>query len=149
LNRHHFPRSLMLAATMTTFMTNSGTALALFAQGPNACENAVAERFDGVSMAEITASTAYDKRHGEAKVDWTVSTDYLSASGVCKINKGGTVLRLTVEHEKHRDQDNSTADTDGFYFDRDSGHWRTSDTDEVCYSCTPENGFPRRGRRGR
>lgn len=135
---------LILAAAIGTLMLGSGATHALFEQGPKACENEVADRFDGLVMADITASRAYDKRHGEAMVDWKVQTESLSASGTCKINQDGTVLRLKIEHEKHYNND-SSSDTDGFYYDRRSGHWRESDTDEICHSCTAENGFPRRG----
>ena len=142
---HPHTSPLLLTAVISTLLTASGGAHALFAQGPGTCKNDVAGRYSELSMADISVSRAYDERHGEAMVDWSVNTESLSASGTCKINEDGNVLRLKVEKEKRHSSSGGNSDTDGFYYDQKSGHWRQSDTSETCHSCTPENGFPQHG----
>ena len=134
-------RPLILAAAIATLFGANGTAYADFEMGPKACKNSVAERFEDASMADITVAAASHKRHGEARVDWSILTEGSSAMGYCKINRDGTVLRLKIEHHK-KYQTSSNDEQDGFYYDRHTGQWRDPDG-EVCHSCTPENGFPR------
>lgn len=137
-------RRLILAGAMTALLGATGSAYSAFEMGPKACKNAVAERFDQAVMADISVSRPSHKRHGEAKVDWSVSNESTSAMGYCKINRDGTVLKLKVEH--HKQYSNAGNDEqDGFYYDRHTHQWRDPDG-EVCHSCTPENGFPSHGR---
>jgi len=139
-------RQLLSGLAIAVALTAANSANAAFEQGPGACENAVGERFTSASMADITASKAYHKNGSEARVDWSVTTEDESAMGYCKVNRDGTVLRLKVEHHKRYHRRPQHEDViDGMYYDRHSRNWRMEDTDEVCHTCTPENGFPRHG----
>jgi hypothetical protein len=137
---------LLFGLAIAAALTAANSANATFEQGAVGCENAVAEQFPSASMADITASTPYHKSHSEARIDWSVTTEDESAMGYCKVNRGGIVLRMKVEHHKRYHRRPQHEDViDGMYYDRHSRNWRMEDTDEVCHTCTPENGFPRHG----
>lgn len=132
---------LLLGATMISLLCASG---AVHALGEKACKNSVAERFTEASMAEISVSASVPKKNGEARVDWSVQSEKVSAMGTCKINKGGDVVKVKVDHhKKYQDSTDSAAsdEQDGFYYDKHIGKWRDP-AGEVCHTCTPENGFP-------
>ena len=132
-------RSLVIGTALTALLFTSGSAFAL---GEKGCKNAVAEKFTDASMADISVSASVPKKNGEARVDWSVMTEKTSAMGHCKVNKGGDVVKLTVDHHKKYHASKPASDEqDGFYYDKHIGKWRDP-AGEVCNSCTPENGFP-------
>ena len=81
----------------------------------------------------------------ENRVHFTVRRDVLMADGRCQVSRQGIVKNVDIikfhnNRKKHdSDYDKSQAGH-GFYYDRHIGKWRDPDG-EVCYSCTPENGF--------
>ncbi len=120
-----------------------GTSVSAFAIGEKACENAVAELFPGATMADITATPAVPARRGTLRVDWSVQTDRETARGFCKVTKSGDVVRVKTQHHKsYRPSGNN--EYDGFYYDEHIGKWR-DENGEICYTCTPDNGFPDHG----
>jgi hypothetical protein len=136
-------RSLVAGSALVVLLGASGSAFAL---GEKWCKNSVAERFSDASMAEISVSASVPMKNGDARVDWSVQTEKTSAMGYCKVNKGGDVVKVKIDHhKKYHDSDsggNSGSDEqDGFYYDKHIGKWRDPDG-ETCHTCTPENGFP-------
>ena len=81
----------------------------------------------------------------ENRVHFTVRWDVLKADGRCQVSRQGIVKNVDIikfhnNRKKHdSDYDKSEA-SHGFYYDRHTGKWRDPDG-EVCYTCTPENGF--------
>ena len=132
-------RSLVAASALVVLLGASG---GVFALGEKACKNAVGEKFIDASMADISVSASVSKSHGEARVDWSVMSEKTSAMGHCKVNKGGNVVKLKVDHhKKYHDSDSGSDKQDGFYYDKHIGKWRDP-AGETCHTCTPENGFP-------
>ena len=137
-------RSLVVGTALTALFGVSGSAFAL---GEKACKNSVGERFTDATRADISVSASTPrKNHEGARVDWSVMTEKTSAMGHCRINKGGNVVKLKVDHhKKYHDSDSGgksgSDEQDGFYYDKHIGKWRDP-AGETCHSCTPENGFP-------
>ena len=114
-----------------------------FALGEKSCKNAVGEKFIEASMADISVSASVPKKHGEARVDWSVMGENISAMGHCKVNRGGDVVKLKVDHhKKYKKLTAGSSEQGGFYYDKHIRGWRDP-SGEVCNSCTPENGFPK------
>ena len=135
--------SLVAGAALFALLGASGSAIAL---GEKWCKNSVAERFSDASMADISVSASVPLKHGEARVDWSVQTEKTSAMGYCKVNKGGDVVKVKIDHhKKYHDSDpggkSGSDEQDGFYYDKHIGKWRDP-AGETCHTCTPENGFP-------
>ncbi len=71
--------------------------------------------------------------------------DGLKADGHCQVSKQGMVKNVDIikfhNNRKKYDSDYDKSEAGhGFYYDRYIGKWRDPDG-EVCYTCTPENGF--------
>ncbi len=78
-------------------------------------------------------------------VHFTVCRDVLMADGRCQVSRQGIVKNVDIikfhnNRKKHDSDDDKSEAGHGFYYDRHIGKWRDPDG-EVCYSCTPENGF--------
>ena len=139
-------RTLFVGTALTALTALLGVSGSAFALGEKACKNSVAERFTDATMADISVSASVSRKQGGARVDWSVMSEKTSAMGHCKVNKGGNVVKVKVDHhKKYHDSDsggNSGSDEqDGFYYDKHIGKWRDP-AGETCHSCTPENGFP-------
>ena len=137
-------RSLLLAVALTSLLGASGSVVAL---GEKSCKNSVAEKFTDAVMADISVSRSIPKKHGEARVDWSVQSESITARGFCKVNAGGDVVKLkTLYHKKYNKP--GSDDQDGFYYDEHMGKWRDPAGD-ICHTCTPDNGFPDHSNRDR
>ena len=136
-------RSLVAGSALVVLLGVSGSTFAL---GEKACKNSVGEKFLDASMADISVSASIPRKQGGARVDWSVMTEKTSAMGHCRVNKGGNVVKLKVDHHKKYHDSKSggksnSDEQDGFYYDKHMGKWRDP-AGEICNSCTPENGFP-------
>jgi len=56
------------------------------------------------------------------------------------IDKNVDIIKFHNNRKKHDSGYDKSEACHGFYYDRHIGKWRDPDG-EVCYSCTPENGF--------
>jgi hypothetical protein len=110
-----------------------------------ACRDAVQEQSEYRDLPNA-AFSVYPGTHEHGNVDWSVVWDGLQAHGTCKVKDSGTVKHVKTLGSKGKNQKHKTGagGYDGFYYDRHQGKWRDPEGN-VCYTCTPENGFPNHG----
>lgn len=104
-----------------------------------ACHDAVWQQrqFQNIPNAGISIDGGDSKPNGRARVHWRVDWERKHARGICIVDKKNQVINLEIQSVQN---DKPQGAGQGIYFDTRSRRWKTSDG-QVCYTCTPENGF--------
>lgn len=99
-----------------------------------------------LSFALLTPAAVYASDHPERRQQYkmavmTETPEFESLPMAAYSQTGHHHLKPS---HKHKQSDIYKGKYGGFYYDRHVGKWRDPD-DEVCHTCTPENGFPAHG----
>ena len=103
-------------------------------------------RFSDLPMAAVSVYPGTKPQN----IHWTVRWQGLKADGNCIVNKHGRINKVNVKkyhdgrgggHNSSENKWEHSGDLHGFYYDQHVDRWRDPHG-RVCYTCTPENGFP-------
>jgi len=96
-------------------------------------------QFKDIPNAGISVQAGEVSDRGNSRVHWRVDWDSNHAKGGCIVNPQNKVIKEWAK-EPEQNWDPGAPAQGGIYFDTRSGKWR--DSQGVCNTCTPGNGFP-------